>query len=473
MTEKIGREEKQLSLKPNTILAILRRRSKLESFNKINKRLGITKSDRLLNDFINDFPRLLEFMEKMSSEGYSKKHYTSDERRKAPELMRLVTDLTFPDRLSHVIMKSLKTREQMAKRGYWPYGLNVLPPTFTPEFTAEGDVILRQVPEKAKIMREAFKRVADGEVPNQVSKDVNTKLGVCTNSVMNYFRNVLFVGFIPWKGKRAGRIATDEKPITDPETFERVRKRFESYKKMGMKLPRATKFAMVRVGTRRSVDKHKIPLLREICTLRKDKKALKEIYKTILEKYGVRVRAKAVTSVFRDKAYRNAVGEKLWNEAHNADVKMRRADYYASTVRDKNWTSIVLFLQEHGPATTGEIVKGLSERGVLLGRAAVKDHLKRNQSSIVGREQKHFGRWFLLEKGPPDPEELTKAEEKVLATLATPHSIHSIRREAKVGRTTVIIALRKLVKEGLVEKRSEPGKQYPVYVKLSRKQEAT
>ena len=289
LTEKIGKKEKQISLRPNTVLAILRRRSNLKPFKEIDRDLKISKSDRILKDFIEDFPRLAMFMEKMSIERYTKKHYTDDEKRKVPEMVKLVSDLSSPERLKAVLTKSLRSREDKAKEGKWPYPLTVLPPIFTPDFTAEGDVIPKQIPEKAEIMRDAFKRVANGEVPNQVAKEVSPKLEVCTHSVMNYFRNVLFVGFIPWKGKRAGRIATDEKPVTDEETFGRVQKRFESYRKLGMKLPRASKFAMVRVGTRRVVDKGKIPVLREICLLRKDKKTVEEIREAILTRYKMRL----------------------------------------------------------------------------------------------------------------------------------------------------------------------------------------
>lgn len=135
---------------------------------------------------------------------------------------------------------------------------------------------------------------------------------------------------------------------------------------------------------------------------------------------------------------------------------------FAKKRREVAASKIETFLRFHGPATTGEIAEGTS-----FSNANILWYLRGFLKGKVGREPKWFGRWYLLETVKDSEIDKTEpARDRILATLTEPSTLGEVAEKPGVSRDRVKYWLPKLIAQGLVEKRNEPGKRYPVYVKL-------
>lgn len=134
--------------------------------------------------------------------------------------------------------------------------------------------------------------------------------------------------------------------------------------------------------------------------------------------------------------------------------------------REAGELKITTFLREHGKASTSEIAKGTGFSNV-----SALAYLHGSLKEKVGKEPKWFGKWYLFEKAKDlEIDQTAPTKDKILAALVEPASLDEIPEKAGVSRDQAKYWLPKLITQGLVEKRRESGKRYPVYVKVSPQQ---
>lgn len=276
-------------------------------------------------------------------------------------------DYTRPTLLGHQVQK------QMLLDGFWYMPLNKVPFGYAVDETRR----LQFDPKMESLLKQAINRVLEGEAPLKVARD----LGIKADNLYRFLKSPFIKGYCTYNGE----ILPGKHPkYVDEHTWEKLQQ------VLSVKRPSRPKFGFKRTASGVAIDEGKIPIMRQICKLRLEKKGIEQIMKEL------KISKTNVCRVLKDPDYKDAVGADLWEAAHKVYI-----EYGPSAGREymkkrmiQAEAAILLYLKEHGPASTSQIASATK-----ISESAVFSHLKfLKANNIVDRESKRKGKWFLKTK---------------------------------------------------------------------------